>query len=76
MRMLAHGREGRQGANSSRHRISGPAPAGRDLIDQAFGAHMHNERRLLDTLSPEEAAQLETSPTAWPARIEPPRPEA
>ncbi len=51
-------------------------PAGRDLIDQAFGAHTHNERRLLDALCPEEAAQLETLPTAWPARIEPPRPEA
>ncbi|MFH9617578.1 hypothetical protein ACH4MM_28260 [Streptomyces pratensis] len=45
-------------------------------MDQAFGAHIHNERRLLDTLSPEEAAQSETLPTVWPARIEPPRPEA
>ncbi|WP_203182191.1 hypothetical protein [Streptomyces pratensis] len=45
-------------------------------MDQAFGAHIHNERRLLDTLSPEEAAQSETLPSVWPARIEPPRPEA
>ncbi|MFJ8975697.1 MarR family winged helix-turn-helix transcriptional regulator [Streptomyces sp. NPDC102282] len=64
----------RRSAADGRGRVVALTPAGRDLIDQAFGAHMQNERRLLDALSPEEAAQLETLLTAWLARVEPPAP--
>lgn len=64
----------RRSAADGRGRVVALTPAGRDLIDQAFGAHMQNERRLLDALSPEEAARLETLLTAWPARVEPPAP--
>ncbi|MET7366677.1 MarR family transcriptional regulator [Streptomyces sp. NPDC005566] len=62
----------RRSAADGRGRVVALTPAGRNVIDQAFGAHMRNERGLLDTLSPEEAAQLETLLTAWLARIEPP----
>ena len=44
--------------------------AGRELIDRAFTDHMRNERRLLDTLTPDEADQLEALLTSWLARIE------
>ncbi|MFF5895001.1 MarR family winged helix-turn-helix transcriptional regulator [Streptomyces argenteolus] len=62
----------RRSTADGRGRVVALTPAGRDLIDQAFGAHMRNERRLLDALSPEEAAQLETLLTTWLARVEPP----
>src|ERR1044071_6791410 len=39
--------------------------AGRTLIDQAFTDHMRNERRLLDELSPADAAALEAILTRW-----------
>jgi DNA-binding MarR family transcriptional regulator len=48
-------------------------PAGRELIDDAFSEHMANERRLLDTLGPDEASHLESLLTLWLARMEPPR---
>ncbi len=47
--------------------------AGRDLFDRAFTDHMHNERTLLDALTPEEAAHLEALLTTWLSRVEPPR---
>ncbi|TDD29694.1 MarR family transcriptional regulator [Kribbella turkmenica] len=47
-------------------------PAGRRLFDQAFTAHMANERRLLEALAPDEAAQLERLLTTWLAVLEPP----
>ncbi|MEU5658051.1 MarR family transcriptional regulator [Streptomyces sp. NPDC047737] len=62
----------RRSTADGRGRVVALTPAGRDLIDQAFGAHMQNERRLLDALSPQEAAHLETLLTAWLARVEPP----
>uniref|UniRef100_A0AAU3H4K2 MarR family transcriptional regulator n=1 Tax=Streptomyces sp. NBC_01401 TaxID=2903854 RepID=A0AAU3H4K2_9ACTN len=64
----------RRSAADGRGRVVALTPAGRDLINQAFGAHMQNERRLLDALSPDEAAQLETLLTTWLARVEPPQP--
>ncbi|WP_406146283.1 MarR family winged helix-turn-helix transcriptional regulator [Streptomyces sp. NBC_01012] len=64
----------RRSAADGRGRVVALTPAGRDLIDQAFGAHMQNERRLLDALSPDEAAQLETLLTTWLAHVEPPQP--
>ncbi|MFD4131477.1 MarR family winged helix-turn-helix transcriptional regulator [Streptomyces goshikiensis] len=62
----------RRAAGDGRGRVVALTPAGRDLIDQAFTAHMRNERRLLDTLTPAEAARLEQLLTTWLGRIEPP----
>ncbi|WP_433019463.1 MarR family winged helix-turn-helix transcriptional regulator [Kribbella sp. CA-294648] len=46
-------------------------PAGKRLIDKAFAAHIANERRLLETLSPAEADQLEKLLKNWLTRLEP-----
>ncbi|MFI8813726.1 MULTISPECIES: MarR family winged helix-turn-helix transcriptional regulator [unclassified Streptomyces] len=56
-----------------RGRVVALTDAGRELIDQAFTEHIHNEHRLLAELTPREAAGLETLLTAWLARIEPAR---
>ncbi|WP_326772523.1 MarR family winged helix-turn-helix transcriptional regulator [Streptomyces sp. NBC_01445] len=63
----------RRAAGDGRGRVVALTPAGRDLIDDAFSEHMTNERRLLDTLGPDEAAHLESLLTSWLARVEPPR---
>ena len=54
-----------------RGRVVALTPAGRELIDQAFTAHMHNERRLLEALSADEAGRLEELLTIWLDRLEP-----
>jgi DNA-binding MarR family transcriptional regulator len=54
-----------------RGRVVRLTPAGRRLIDEAFAAHMANERRLLEALTPDETAQLEKLLTTWLARLEP-----
>lgn len=63
----------RRAAVDGRARVVALTPAGHDLIDRAFTEHMRNERRLLDTLSGDEAAALESLLTAWLGRAEPPR---
>jgi DNA-binding MarR family transcriptional regulator len=65
----------RRAAGDGRGRVVGLTPAGRELIDRAFTEHMRNERRLLDALPPQEAAQLEALLTGWLSRLEPPRAE-
>jgi DNA-binding MarR family transcriptional regulator len=55
-----------------RGRVVALTAAGRELIDAAFTEHMHNERRLLDELAPEDAAALEVLLTTWLARFETP----
>jgi DNA-binding MarR family transcriptional regulator len=45
---------------------------GREVIDAAFTEHMRNERRLLDQLTAQEAAQMEKLLTKWLARFEEP----
>lgn len=62
----------RRSAGDGRGRVVALTPAGRELIDRAFTEHMLGERRLLDALTPAEAAQLETLLTRWLARVEPP----
>ncbi|KIF71734.1 transcriptional regulator [Streptomyces sp. AcH 505] len=62
----------RRSAGDGRGRVVALTPAGRELIDRAFTEHMLGERRLLDALTPEEAAQLETLLTRWLASVEPP----
>jgi len=53
-----------------RGRVVALTGEGRELIDRAFTDHMTNEHRLLDALSPEQRAGLETALTAWLARFE------
>ncbi|MFJ6431054.1 MarR family winged helix-turn-helix transcriptional regulator [Streptomyces sp. NPDC091416] len=63
----------RRTAGDGRARVVALTAAGRELIDRAFTEHMRNERRLLDTLSGDEAAALESLLTTWLERAEPPR---
>ncbi|GGL13200.1 MarR family winged helix-turn-helix transcriptional regulator [Planomonospora parontospora] len=62
----------RRSRHDGRGRVVALTAAGRELIDQAFTEHMRNERRLVDALAPEEAAQLESLLTTWLARFEAP----
>ncbi|MFI6712411.1 MarR family winged helix-turn-helix transcriptional regulator [Nonomuraea sp. NPDC050478] len=63
----------RRSASDGRGRVVALTAAGRELIDEAFTEHMRNERRLLDCLPPEEAAQLEALLATWLACFETPR---
>jgi DNA-binding MarR family transcriptional regulator len=62
----------RRSTTDGRGRVVALTPAGRELIDAAFTEHMHNERRLLDELSTEDAAALESLLTGWLASFETP----
>jgi len=62
----------RRSTTDGRGRVVALTPAGRELIDAAFTEHMHNERRLLDELSTEDAAALEPLLARWLARFETP----
>lgn len=62
----------RSAGTDGRGRIVGLTSAGRTLIDEAFTAHMQNERRLLDALSPDQTRQLEDLLREWLAHIEAP----
>lgn len=62
----------RRCAADGRGRVVALTPAGCELIDRAFTEHMENERSLLEDLTPQQAAQLETLLTAWLARFESP----
>lgn len=62
----------RRSASDGRGRVVALTQAGRELIDRAFTEHMRNERRLLDALTPEDAAHLEALLTTWLSRVEPP----
>jgi DNA-binding MarR family transcriptional regulator len=61
----------RRSGTDGRGRVVALTVAGRELIDRAFTEHMHNERRLLAALTPEEAAQLEGLLTSWLDRVTP-----
>ncbi|WP_330461190.1 MarR family transcriptional regulator [Streptomyces sp. NBC_00820] len=63
----------RRSGNDQRGRIIALTSPGLELIDRAFTEHMRNERRLLDLVTPPEAAALETLLTTWLARMEHPR---
>ncbi|SNY55382.1 MarR family winged helix-turn-helix transcriptional regulator [Paractinoplanes atraurantiacus] len=62
----------RPSTTDGRGRVVALTDAGRTSIDQAFTDHMRNERRLLDELSPADAAALEAILTRWLARLETP----
>jgi DNA-binding MarR family transcriptional regulator len=59
----------RPATDDGRRRVVGLTDAGRALIDAAFEEHMANERRLLESLSAEEAAQLEALLATWLRRL-------
>lgn len=62
----------RPSADDGRMRIVGLTDAGRELIDEAFSAHMANERRLLDALTSDDARTMERLLTAWLGTFEAP----
>ncbi|WP_307219858.1 MarR family winged helix-turn-helix transcriptional regulator [Microbacterium sp. SORGH_AS_0888] len=51
--------------DDGRRRMIRLTPEGRRLIDEAFTAHLANERRLLDDLGAEDAAALEPILRRW-----------
>lgn len=53
-----------------RARVVALTPAGRGLIDEAFGAHLRNERRLLDDLGASDTAAIEPILTRWLTLLE------
>jgi len=55
----------RPSEHDGRGRVVALTERGRVVIDRAFTDHMRNERRLLDGVSPTEAAQLELLLTKW-----------
>lgn len=59
-RLVARGYVQRQPSGTDgRSRLVALTPAGKKLIDKAFTAHMANEARLIEALSPTERAGLE-----------------
>jgi DNA-binding MarR family transcriptional regulator len=60
----------RPSSSDGRGRVVALTPAGRTLIDTAFAEHMANERRLLEALSPADAAALQRILTGWLAGYE------
>ena len=62
----------RRSDEDGRGRVVRLTPAGQRLIDKAFTAHMANEKRLLEALTPVEAKQLEKLLTTWLTRLEHP----
>jgi DNA-binding MarR family transcriptional regulator len=57
--------ERRAEASDARRRLVRLTPAGRDLIDRAFTAHLANEHRLLEQLGPQDASALEPILARW-----------
>jgi DNA-binding MarR family transcriptional regulator len=64
----------RPSSTDGRGRVVALTAAGRELIDQAFAAHVRNEHRLLECLSAEDAAQLQGLLAKWLACFEEPVP--
>lgn len=63
----------RASESDGRGRVVALTGEGLELIDRAFSEHMANERRLLEVLTEEEAARLESLLTKWLAAAEGPR---
>ncbi|MER6678059.1 MarR family transcriptional regulator [Streptomyces sp. NPDC000983] len=64
----------RRADDDQRGRIVALTQPGRELIDQAFTDHIHNEHRLVSMLTPAEATALQGLLTTWISRTEDPRP--
>lgn len=63
----------RASESDGRGRVVALTGEGLELIDRTFSEHMANERRLLEVLTEEEAARLESLLTKWLAAAEEPR---
>ncbi|MDR6612914.1 MarR family transcriptional regulator [Leifsonia sp. 1010] len=61
----------RASETDGRGRVVALTSRGRETIDAAFTDHLANERRLIDELSPRDAAELERILTVWLSRLEP-----
>lgn len=57
--------ERRAEASDARRRLVRLTPAGIDLIDRAFTAHLENEHRLIAELGADDAAAIEPILTRW-----------
>lgn len=55
----------REGGTDRRAKVVALTPAGRELIDRAFAAHIANEHRLVAAVSPRDRASLERILRAW-----------
>jgi DNA-binding MarR family transcriptional regulator len=62
--------ERRASDDDARRRIVALTPTGLALIDEAFAAHMANERRLVDVLDADDRGALEGALTRWLQRLE------
>jgi DNA-binding MarR family transcriptional regulator len=62
--------ERRAEASDARRRLVRLTPAGLDLIDRAFTAHLANEHRLMDELGSADAAALEPVLARWLAILD------
>jgi DNA-binding MarR family transcriptional regulator len=60
----------RAATGDRRGRVVALTDEGRALVDEAIAAHLANERRLLEALSPADAAELERILTGWLAHYE------
>lgn len=60
----------RRSETDGRGRVVALTPHGREVIDSAMTEHMDNERSLLDPLSAEQVAELETLLTSWLSRFD------
>jgi len=61
----------RASESDGRGRVVALTPHGREAIDAAFTDHLANEHRLVDELTPRDAAELERILTVWLSRLEP-----
>ncbi|HET8767049.1 MAG TPA: MarR family transcriptional regulator [Pedococcus sp.] len=60
----------RAATGDRRGRVVALTDRGRALVDEAIAAHLANERRILEALSPADRHDLERILTAWLARYE------
>jgi DNA-binding MarR family transcriptional regulator len=60
----------RDSESDARGRVVGLTDAGVRTIDAAFTGHMHNEQRLVASISPEDRQRLETILTVWLSQLE------
>jgi len=61
----------RASETDGRGRVVALTARGRETIDAAFTDHLANEQRLIDELSPRDAAELQRILTVWLSRLEP-----
>ena len=60
----------RASTGDRRGRVVALTERGRDVVDEAIAAHLDNERRLLEPLSPADRRDLERILTSWLGRYE------